>query len=55
MTDNLKTYGLMDPDNFLEDLVFDITNYTIIIIIIIIITKTTTKTIIIIVLLIIIF
>ena len=54
MTDNLKTYGLMDPDNFLEDLVFDITNYTIIIIIIII-TKTTTKTIIIIVLLIIIF
>ena len=53
MTDNLKTHGLMDPDNFLEDLVSDITNYTIIIIIII--TKTTTKTIIIIVLIIIIF
>ena len=52
MTDNLKTHGLMDPDNFLEDLVSDITNYTIIIIII---TKTTTKTIIIIVLTIIIF
>ena len=52
MTDNLKTHGLMDPDNFLEDLVSDITNYTIIIIII---TKTTTKTIIIIVLIIIIF